>query len=121
MTCVMKLYFNSIKVRLEQGVGESLDHVGHFNSIKVRLERLHQFLVLVHVHLFQFHKGTIRTLSDLSPLALQIENFNSIKVRLEQKLEKLEIICKFYFNSIKVRLERMIGRGTLSEEEISIP
>ena len=34
----------------------------NFNSIKVRLERSSSFDYLVALRLFQFHKGTIRTL-----------------------------------------------------------
>ncbi len=53
--------FNSIKVRLEQ-----IDLIlpgttqVHFNSIKVRLEPSNLNLCL-HLTIFQFHKGTIRT------------------------------------------------------------
>ena len=53
----------------------------HFNSIKVQLE-LMQEPDLIRSLRFQFHKGTIRTLSlDLAKVLLL--NFNSIKVQLE--------------------------------------
>ena len=53
----------------------------NFNSIKVRLKldinpQVNQNLI------FQFHKGTIKTLLMLF-LSLRINNFNSIKVRLK--------------------------------------
>ena len=54
--------FNSIKVRLEQSVGEPSD--GEPSE-------------------FQFHKGTIRTIA-YSHNSLRDNNFNSIKVRLER-------------------------------------
>ena len=41
---------------------------------------------------FQFHKGTIRTVSD--DLAKQLlDNFNSIKVQLEQTMIALRLIA----------------------------
>ena len=77
------MYFNSIKVRLEQDeqAGRKLQttfqfHKGairtgrwhvpsisnpDFNSIKVRLEQLKEVLAIVNDK-FQFHKGAIRTL-----------------------------------------------------------
>ena len=72
-TSDVKWYFNSIKVRLElllQRDGRQLNN--YFNSIKVRLEhtsRDSQGCILV----FQFHKGTIRTLeADLLQANLNI-------------------------------------------------
>ena len=60
------------------------------------------------VRIFQFHKGTIRTMmQDMA--AKHPEYFNSIKVRLELIVlfHFLNVMC--YFNSIKVRLERDTG------------
>ena len=54
-------YFNSIKVRLEQGILRDATLI---------------------VALFQFHKGTIRTFSALDACCYYLD-FNSIKVRLE--------------------------------------
>ena len=102
-----------------------LDH--YFNSIKVRLEH-YENQRAYHIKLFQFHKGTIRT---VLPVFLQpgISHFNSIKVRLELPRKTLwlmfitfqfhkgtirtNIRCGIYrnskhFNSIKVRLELII-------------
>ena len=77
------MYFNSIKVRLEQAKGEELlAALNHFNSIKVRLERNGLF-AQNHVYLFQFHKGAIRTTAK-SCSGSKGKNFNSIKVRLER-------------------------------------
>ena len=55
----------------------------YFNSIKVRLERSSQDWTYPHFPLFQFHKGTIRTIN-FSVSNNKLANFNSIKVRLEQ-------------------------------------
>ena len=55
-------YFNSIKVRLEPT--DEIDDVLlllHFNSIKVRLELDSRLIFLCDFTLFQFHKGAIRT------------------------------------------------------------
>ena len=56
----------------------------HFNSIKVRLEHS-DGTKDTDKFIFQFHKGTIRTLSDHFN-KLSLVNFNSIKVRLEPGL-----------------------------------
>ena len=53
--------FNSIKVRLEQAADLSLARFSrYFNSIKVRLEQIFPE-ASPYAHLFQFHKGAIRT------------------------------------------------------------
>ena len=81
-------YFNSIKVRLElSGFGKVGYHNRHFNSIKVRLERWLS-IVIQFLASFQFHKGTIRTLTEAS-LLLVLTDFNSIKVRLEQHITNI--------------------------------
>ena len=54
----------------------------NFNSIKVRLEHEIVSYILSGV-LFQFHKGTIRTIFAI-PRCRQYKYFNSIKVRLER-------------------------------------
>ena len=56
----------------------------YFNSIKVRLEPVLESVLGTDKPLFQFHKGTIRTViyDDLFELD---RNFNSIKVRLERQ------------------------------------
>ena len=54
----------------------------NFNSIKVRLERQSQPSAEFDA-IFQFHKGTIRTLKGQHPPATHAY-FNSIKVRLER-------------------------------------
>ena len=54
----------------------------NFNSIKVRLELVFSLACLA-MGLFQFHKGTIRTIIVGAGLLAYFLNFNSIKVRLE--------------------------------------
>ena len=80
---MLVVYFNSIKVRLEQATGE-----------RNETERT-----------FQFHKGAIRTLRADAQTIREI-NFNSIKVRLELTYDDDHLPLFSYFNSIKVRLER---------------
>ena len=60
--------FNSIKVRLELRltVLRNLSLV-NFNSIKVRLERACRKLIRIRQIKFQFHKGAIRTRDDIIP------------------------------------------------------
>ena len=62
-----KCYFNSIKVRLKL-VNQfcSLECLEDFNSIKVRLKLVVATLFLRIRRIFQFHKGTIKTLHPLS-------------------------------------------------------
>ena len=74
--------FNSIKVQLERN-NLDLSHVlcCNFNSIKVQLEHL-RTCVVRSMELFQFHKGTIRTLNMIC-ISLVLSDFNSIKVQLE--------------------------------------
>ena len=58
------------------------DNYLNFNSIKVRLEPTDGQTVVNGNVLFQFHKGTIRTLEQVI-IYITIQDFNSIKVRLE--------------------------------------
>ena len=61
--------------------------------------------------LFQFHKGTIRTLW-LIVQTLWVCNFNSIKVQLElNNASARNMVANF--NSIKVQLERMANRSNI--------
>ena len=53
----------------------------NFNSIKVRLEPI-VLLIIADYRLFQFHKGTIRTMEYIFA-GTGYMHFNSIKVRLE--------------------------------------
>ena len=76
-----------------------------FNSIVVRLKVT---AMMVHSHeeeKFQFHSGSIKSLSILSDINSKIMCFNSIVVRLKVRLHlysSIEINC---FNSIVVRLK----------------
>ena len=52
---------------------------------------------------FQFHKGTIRTLCALAPIAIKM-NFNSIKVQLEQTSRRpTTTLCQFQFHKGTIR------------------
>ena len=76
----------------------------YFNSIKVRLKH-NLACSFVRPLLFQFHKGTIKTL--LLPLCSSLStNFNSIKVRLKLQGGTMGAPSPRHFNSIKVRLKR---------------
>ena len=63
--------------------------------------------------LFQFHKGTIETISDIK-LSLPVNNFNSIKVRLKHLRFALVAVEIDDFNSIKVRLK--LSRSVVAYE-----
>ena len=76
----------------------------NFNSIKVRLERIGSAISAGANLLFQFHKGTIRTVTLDSTSGIR-SNFNSIKVRLERSNRWVVAYFRSDFNSIKVRLE----------------
>ena len=116
-------HFNSIKVRLEHFLLVWSNRLAkNFNSIKVRLEPVNLQETAGTKHLFQFHKGTIRTYWSRALQSPLCRNFNSIKVRLERR--SLWPIYYFdrYFNSIKVRLEPAVGFVCLGlRDEISIP
>ena len=65
----------------------------YFNSIKVQLELPIFPLPLSFPSLFQFHKGTIRTILTLKEFSLPFLNFNSIKVQLElQNVDTNEVL-----------------------------
>ena len=65
--------------------------------------------------IFQFHKGTIRTVS-LTVLSVLRIHFNSIKVQLEQFDNFERKYGTTHFNSIKVQLER--GKSTVARKLI---
>ena len=55
--------FNSIKVQLELSTDAALPFImAYFNSIKVQLEHTNAISSHTTKDIFQFHKGTIRTL-----------------------------------------------------------
>ena len=66
----------------------------HFNSIKVQLEP-EKKQAIIHQLVFQFHKGTIRTLFELE-YTKDDNNFNSIKVQLERLWRSYES-CEYKF------------------------
>ena len=79
----------------------------YFNSIKVQLEQPILISILCKL-IFQFHKGTIRTIISLL-FCLVLSNFNSIKVQLELASKEQEYEYLGNFNSIKVQLELFCG------------
>ena len=63
------------------------------------------------VHIFQFHKGTIKTQDRVLGFVPRY-NFNSIKVRLKLVIMPVMVlVCICYFNSIKVRLKQNLAAG----------
>ena len=76
---------------------------------------------LFYLSIFQFHKGTIRTMVDLASLTKDNIDFNSIKVRLELISFIFLILISVYFNSIKVRLEQGFALLRRARVLISIP
>ena len=75
----------------------------NFNSIKVQLEQVISLLAYIK-SVFQFHKGTIRTVYVEKKLS-RTDNFNSIKVQLEHRSRYPFGMTYSDFNSIKVQLE----------------
>ena len=87
----MILHFNSIKVRLERSAdGSNINANHHFNSIKVRLELKKTAHKKTFIR-FQFHKGTIRTLSRQT-ISNYIEQFQfhkgTIRTRISPQTAK---------------------------------
>ena len=109
--------FNSIKVRLEHRcVACPCRCRPCFNSIKVRLERVAEYGASNLDDMFQFHKGTIRTLK-FSATALMILCFNSIKVRLELEdltKENLRFLFQFHKGTIRTPVSPVKGAFTSS-------
>ena len=63
----VKYYFNSIKVQLRHNLkARYTTFQTHFNSIKVQLRLYSIFGNSFLIFLFQFHKGTIKTIAVLS-------------------------------------------------------
>ena len=72
------------------------------------------------VNVFQFHKGTIKTVP-LIYTTNENGNFNSIKVRLKPDIEAVEKYDVTNFNSIKVRLKPISTDSIPKDKPISIP
>ena len=106
--------FNSIKVRLELGIGNEILGINvNFNSIKVRLEQEEPFLLLALHVAFQVHKGAIRTpQGDIRTEGKELFQFHKGAIRTFLPLGISHDACDF--NSIKVRLERDGGPKRLS-------
>ena len=100
----MNKNFNSIKVRLEpsQGVG-SIAAPSAFQFHKGTIRTLTKNNGSFYVHVFQFHKGTIRTQIVVFLFMLRLY-FNSIKVRLEPLTnitKKFREIFQFHKGTIR--------------------
>ena len=92
----------------------------NFNSIKVRLKPKASKTRIIVFIVFQFHKGTIKTGTQLIYSAFY-RHFNSIKVRLKQGRQSRGAVAIWDFNSIKVRLKRASLPCRPREGRISIP
>ena len=113
-------HFNSIKVQLERIVGRiQMFLFVNFNSIKVQLEH-EMSRYYTDFMLFQFHKGTIRTLfprcNNPVPVVFQ---FHKGTIRTLFRFDKRGM--SIYFNSIKVQLERWLVPRPRLGYCISIP
>ena len=75
-------YFNSIKVRLEQNSDLLISFSYGFQFHKGTIRTVSHYVLSSIATEFQFHKGTIRTYRSESSSQAH-SNFNSIKVRLE--------------------------------------
>ena len=76
----------------------------YFNSIKVRLELTQRVLKRCVRCSFQFHKGTIRTVSPIVGAGLSLL-FQFHKGTIRTMLREVNLNGITDFNSIKVRLE----------------
>ena len=85
----------------------------YFNSIKVRLKLSSISALNNYTSLFQFHKGTIKTMSLPIKMVLVL-NFNSIKVRLKPATFQPLSFPSPDFNSIKVRLKPAVIKTIMS-------
>ena len=124
-------YFNSIKVRLKQGlannlvralrfqfhkgtiktfeVGVQFIKLSYFNSIKVRL-KLGNTAPALFKYRFQFHKGTIKTsMTDARYGSGNVFQFHKGTIKTDTKGFAAQM--ERYFNSIKVRLKRKLNRN----------
>ena len=76
-----------------------------FNSIKVQLE-LYPLLFPDGASLFQFHKGSIRTICRRAATASRLTAFQFHKGSIRTPVAKYKLVPYPSFNSIKVQLER---------------
>ncbi len=100
---ICNTYFNSIKVQLKlRMLMPDIDAEYNFNSIKVQLKRL-RHIYKCNDTLFQFHKGTIKTVWRARGRELRVFQFHkgTIKTRLSASCA----CSAYYFNSIKVQLK----------------
>ena len=105
---MVRLYFNSIKVQLELATdGEHiLSLTSKFQFHKGTIRTLSLWLVVGVKELFQFHKGTIRTMRLLlcfPPMLL----FQFHKGTIRTLFFDSDELAQDYFNSIKVQLEQV--------------
>ena len=82
----------------------SISRICHFNSIKVRLKLGLLDMILLNFHLFQFHKGTIKTFIFLSSVPWD-SPFQFHKGTIKTLGYLIAPTAEYHFNSIKVRLK----------------
>ena len=112
-------HFNSIKVRLKLSATATAKPDVTFQFHKGTIKTVSGGFNALGSMLFQFHKGTIKTVDKTIGLVGDC-NFNSIKVRLKHALRN-SYDYDNDFNSIKVRLKLLSERGDKSLSLISIP
>ena len=135
--------FNSIKVRLKHFTDEKVHSCfHHFNSIKVRLKHSSNILTTL-MNLFQFHKGTIKTLyRSFCTFALVEFQFHKGTIKTPHRnrclcdssqfqfhkgtIKTIDVVfliidVESHFNSIKVRLKLSRVRSVTRTKDISIP
>ena len=99
-------YFNSIMVQLKLiRIVVNMYVDAHFNSIMVQLKLIAVLIYSELLSLFQFHNGTIKTLLQVTMLALW-QNFNSIMVQLKPcAFLSFHISCKFQFHNGTIKTD----------------
>ena len=101
-----EIYFNSTMVRLEVSFRDLwADAPWYFNSTMVRLEVAKVLQKIINCPIFQFHYGSIGSLSWTATMIQTLNNFNSTMVRLEVLMLSMTWTAITYFNSTMVRLE----------------
>ena len=93
-------------------------HPDNFNSIKVRLKPRNVILVLLFDE-FQFHKGTIKTLSTKS-VSITTKGFQFHKGTIKTFTPWAPAEGIPYFNSIKVRLKPVKSKAYTPEDSIGL-
>ena len=121
LTAAVSPDFNSIKVRLKlRQKTPKRQYVQLFQFHKGTIKTLYELCNQLTTALFQFHKGTIKTITHFFHI-LNYMNFNSIKVRLKHCLvvhNSISLIFQFHKGTIKT-IDYVIIQSR--NEVISIP